>query len=366
MKAMQETYVVQSMIRYWKSYLIPVPDDFPIHPDYLIGCDRENFIAGFKQLHATVGQIYDDMYKDPARYGLPLFEIAKFPVATNEYRAAGHAVYRLGNLIYNLGQASELADGELAVDLERYRITSKGKAVPNANIILGQLPKFGFELAGFNGKNFDKGVKVLRISYPDHPEVMAAFKAFTETVSPEKHDNRRRICKNFYLFHHRLFRAHTGEPPESDLSDFAQVIGADNRAFFSAFHQQMVDRGYEAQYNPSYDWKLDYYRNQKYSYHFCLLDHDDFQLRLKMNNVGAYADFLETCPEQIQGVFLQNPPCLRCRETCPMRVEYEFRGAHHESCVCSTFNFRHPKVEEIDYYLKLIELEDTVKLNNRT
>ncbi len=362
---MREIYISQSVIRYWKRYLIPVPDDFPIHPDYLFKCDRANLITGFKQLNATVGQIFDDMYLDPARYGLPLYEIEKFPQFSKEHRSARNAVYRLGNLFYNLGQAGEFTGGELVVDLEKYSTISKAKAVPNAPMILNQLPKFGFELTGFHGKGFDKGAKVLCIAYPDNPDVMAALKGYTMTVSPEKHDNNHRICKNFYLFHYRLFGTHTGEAPGSDLSDFVQVIGSDNRAFFEAFHQRMVDHRYEARFDTSYDWKVDYFKGNKYSYHFCQLEQDDFQLRLKLNNVRAYTDSLAICSEQVQEVFLQNPPCLRCREVCPMRVEYEFHGTHHESCICGVFQFHSPKAEEINDYLKLIELEEEAKLNNK-
>jgi hypothetical protein len=230
---MQETYISQSVIRYWKRYLIPVPDDFPIHPDYLFGCDRANLITGFRQLNATVGQIFDDMQQDPARYGLPLYEIEKFAMFT--------------------------------------------------------------------------------------------------------------------------------DPPGT----LSQVIGAGSRPFFEAFHQRMVDRGYEARFDASYDWKVDYFKNNKYSYHFCQLEQEVFQLRLKLNNVRAYTDFLESCPERVQETFLQNPPCLRCREVCPMRVEYTFRGTHHESCICGVFQFHFPQVEEIDDYLKLMELEDEAKVNNK-
>src|SRR5512133_2928703 len=116
---MEEIYFSQSVFRYWKMYLIPVPDDFPIHPDYLSGCDRAGFIAGFKQLHAAVGQIYDDMHQDPAGHGLPLYESEKYPLFSKEYRTARHAAFRLGNLFYNLGQAGELTGGELLVDLEK-------------------------------------------------------------------------------------------------------------------------------------------------------------------------------------------------------------------------------------------------------
>ncbi len=358
---MPETYIVQSFLRYWKGYLIPVPDDFPIHPDYLSGCDRASFIKGFQQLNATVGQIFDDMHQDPAWYGLPLYEFEKCPVFSKEYRSAGHAVYRLGNLLYNLGQAGEVSGGELVVDLEKYKDASKRKAVPNAMMILGQLPQFGFELTGFNGKGFDKGAKVLCIAYPDNPDVMAALKGYAMTISPEKHDNNHRICKEFYLFHYRLFGTNTGEAPGSDLSDFGQVIGADNRTFFESFHQQMVGQGYEARYDNSYEWKVDYFKNNKYSYHFCQQQQDDFQLRLKLNNVNAYTSFVETCPERVQQAFLENPPCNHCQEVCSFRIHYDLRGVHHEACICNVFQFHYPKAEEINYYLKLIELEDEAK-----
>jgi hypothetical protein len=358
---MQETYIVQTMLRYWDSYQIPVPDDFPVHPDYLANCDRASLIAGFQQFHPTVWQIYEDMYQDPAGYGLPLYEIEKYPAFSKEYRAAGHAVYRLGNLIYNLGQAGEISCGELVVDLEQYKITSKGKAVPNAPMILSQLPRFGFELTGFNGKGFDKGAKVLCIAYPDNPDVMAAFKAYSMTVSPEKHDNNHRICKNFYMFHYRLLSTHTGEAPGSDLSDFAQVIGPDNRAFFEVFHQRMLDQGYEARYDSSYEWKVDYFKNNKYSYHFCQWEQANFQLRLKLNNVGAYTGFLDTCPEGVQDAFLNNPPCQHCQEVCHFRIAYDFGGTRHEACICNVFQFHHPKVEEVDSYLRLMELEDEAR-----
>lgn len=358
---MQEIYFSQSVVRYWKSYLIPVPDDFPIHPDYLFACDRPSLIAGFKQLNATVGQVFDDMQQDPARYGLPLYEIANYRLFSKEHRSARNAVYRFGNLLYNLGQAGEFIGGDLVVDLEKYKRFSKLKAVPNATMMLNQLPKFGFELTGVNGKGFDKGASVLRIAYPDNPDVMAALKAYSMTVSPEKHENTFRICINFYLFHYRLFSTHTGEAPGQDLSDFMQVIGAGNRPFFAAFHQRMVNQGYDARFDASYDWKVDYYKNNKYSYHFCQLDQDDFLLRLKLNNVRAYTDFLESCPERVQETFLHTSPCLRCREVCSMRIEYAFRGTHHETCICGVFQFHFPKAEEIGDYLKLIELEDEAR-----
>jgi hypothetical protein len=159
-----------------------------------------------------------------------------------------------------------------------------------------------------------------------------------------------------------LFSTHTGEAPGFNLPDFCYVIGAANRPFFNAFYRQLVQNGYEAQNSKSYSWKLDFFKNNKYTYHFCMLQYDDFHLRLKLDHVSSYTDFLATCPEQIQQAFVEHPPCLRCREVCGSRVEYEFCGAHHEMCTCQVFQFHHPKVEEIDTYLKLIELEDQAKL----
>ena len=357
---MEETYYTQNVFRYWMNYMIPVPDDFPVHPDYLFGCDRSDFIAGFKQLHDVVNQIYADMRRDPAVYGLPLIENDKYREGSKERNTARHAIFRLGNLFYNLGQAGELRDGELAVDLKRYKEISKDKSVPGAPMILNQLGKFGFELTGFNGKGFDKGTEELRIAYPDNQHVMLAFKAFSMTVSPENHDNHHRIHKNFYLFHHRMFCEHDGKPAKSDLTDFVQMIGPDNRAFFNLFHQRMLENGYEIDFDKSYDWKLDYDKNKKYSYHFCRFQEDNFTVRLKLSNVARYSAYLDNIPERMQQSILNHWPCHHCREVCGLRVEFDFHGEHHEACVCGVFEFNQPKAEDLDHYMKLLELENQV------
>lgn len=211
----------------------------------------------------------------------------------------------------------------------------------------------------------------MRIAYPDNPNVMIAFKAFSMTVSPEFHDNRHSICKDFYMFHHRLFSTHTGQPPGSDLSDFFQVVSASKNqlpgaqdinqpSFLEPFHQQMAEKGYTTRFNNSYDWKVDFYKGGKYSYHYCLLQEDDFSLRLKLSLINQYINYLDSCPDRMQQVFIHHPPCQHCRERCALRVEYEYRGVHHEACVCSIFSFFNPQTEDIPHYMRLVELEETI------
>ncbi|MHB0999010.1 MAG: hypothetical protein ACYC27_07165 [Armatimonadota bacterium] len=356
---MHDIYWSQRAANLLRENMIPVPDDFYIYPDILYGCGKQDFISAFKQLHQLVADIYSDMAQNPADYALPLYEIEKYRSADREGHASGHSLRSLGLLFYNMGQTGEISDGKLVVGLQKYKVLNQQKKVTGASHLMNKLSQFGFEFTGFNGKGFVKGIDAFTVAYPKNPNVMSALKGYAMTLDPEHHG--RHVQTFFYTFLYKLFGSSSGYYIP-DESCFSERLGADKNAFFDAFNARMVDLGYtqETRYEgPFLDhWKVDYLINNKITSHCFYYNADSLIFRLKLNNAGSYIEFVENCSESVRSSFENNQPCSHCHEgECGYRVSYSLHGTPHEACIYSVFQFNDPKVEDIESYIRLVELE---------
>lgn len=362
---MQEIFHSQKSARCHRENMMPVPDDFTIHPSYLCGCKKEDFIAGFKQLYSTVARIYDDIFQNPADYGLPLFEIEKYRSASREANTSAHSIRFIGHLLYNLGQAGELVDGNLVVNLEKYQALCKEKKVSKAPMIMGKFREFGFEFAGFNGKGFDKGLNSFTVAYPANPHVMAALKGYSMTISPDSVKKRSSLYTQFYHLSYKFLTNPTDQFTGYDASDFSARVGPANSAFFDDFHARMLNLGYtyQADVEGVYSnwWKLEYYAGKERTRHFFSYE-DGFYLRLKLNNIAAYIDFIESCPDSVRFPFENSSICNHyCRDECAFRLTYSIQGKTRETCLCGIFIFKDLRVEDLDIYFQLLELKSSTQ-----
>jgi hypothetical protein len=368
---MGELYYSQRAARHFKENMLPVPDTFEIHSDFLYGSDREDLVEGFKQLHGIASQVYDDMAENPDEYGLPLFEIEKYRWASKEANLSGNAICRFGNLLYNIGQAGELLGDVLVVDMEKYKALGELKKVPNAQKILKRLADFGFEFCGFNGRTFDKGVSAFTVTFPDNRHVVVALKAFSAVISPQNHKNNNEISRKFYGFFHKLLTNNIPVLPQYDLADFIHILGREYSQFFLEFNNRMLSKGYTYQLDDdcggySGHWKLNYQYNNKYAYHFFRYQENELCLRLKLNNVSMYNDYIKTLPDTVkQGIGNHYACTHHCREVCHNRIVFAMNDEKHEACICESFQFHNLKCEDMDCYFKLLELEEEARKNKK-
>ncbi|MBP3568444.1 MAG: hypothetical protein J6K04_04690 [Lachnospiraceae bacterium] len=102
------------------------------------------------------------------------------------------------------------------------------------------------------------------------------------------------------------------------------------------------------------------YSRGKAPYEYALASMEgELLLELRIRNAEKCIEYLKECPEHILEMFRQSDMgCQnRVNGTCKYGVKYSFEGEEKWHCGCCGAPFRlHPVQEEIEHYLKLVEL----------
>jgi len=364
---MADTYYVQVQAKRRRAEMIPVPDEFRVHPDLLMGLEEEAFARGFRELHAILGRLYEEMRAVPDEFGLPLYEIAAYRPVGKEMRGSDASAYRMPNLFACLGRAGTVTPDGLEVDREEFTRLTKAMRVRGLAPLVNRLCEAGFTFSHWSGKAFDRKAERFLAGYSPVPAVMpvlkvAAVRAMEGYQGPKEH-----VSGHLRTMDYKLF-AEPGAPVRYDVSDFCHLIGPAATPFFDAYHRFMTEKGYgyaldddfyRFQYLDSRGKPtLDYFRCADYRYG----DKEGLTLlRLKLNCVDRYNDHVEDCPEQIKQGFRDAWRCQHCTERCNRRVTYRIDGEMRESCICDAFAFFSPRLEDLPIYQALFELEQSAR-----
>jgi len=360
----QHKYCCQNTAQNYLDHIIPVPDEFEINPECIFGLNQNvDFIEGLKTLTEIIKEIYSDMIKKPAEYGLPLIEDVEYTPFNPKAAESKHSSRRLITILHTLAQCGELIDGKIVANKNRFSEICKSLKsvfkISNGNMILKKLCDFGFIINGFNGKTFDKNGETFTFSHADDKiaPVLYGYIKNAPLINPL-------FSLNYYLAvsqenltasHHQVI--------------FAEYLSGSEREFYIRLNEFMENEGYVSGNAPDYrDFAIEYltdYTTEKRVAR-CYSDYGKLRVNLKLHNSGSYAEHIEKMPENVKQIFRKESNCRFCREPCRMRLYRTFEGIEYTDCgYWNGFDIVCYNPDDIEYYSKIILLEIDALKNKR-
>lgn len=339
--------------------IIPVPEAYPLLPGL-----PDDFSKQFSALCELAKEVYRDMAREPAAYGLMLLDIQSgdHNAARDSYRT----IHRFADTLLALSTCGEMKDHALSVDAKKFRAAIK--PVPKYGLVLAKLSDFGFVFSDFNGAVIDKRADTFTFEYPDHPDMIGTIKTYCDCWEALKGD-RRKVKLNPNEFHHHFYRfdykitADMAEIPieqwindEADHGGYAPEMKAFALAFYreslrykgikfdGEYHHKgkriarITSTGYTAQGDPKY------------------------RISAKLKKMDSYMAFIRTLPDTLTAP-MKRSNCNHCtfqgatEAHCKFRLQWTMDGTKHEGCAHACFFFDDWNLDRVPDYWKLLELE---------
>ncbi len=250
--------------------------------------------------------------------------------------------------------SSEYENDSLAVDISKFK--TEMRRYNKYHTILQMLPEYGFKLTGYNPKAFGKDSNYFYLTFPDMPEMIKVLWVFCRGHLYFKQN---RIIKDYVVFHpglENLDYKSTADwnklPMLQKVKDFVYLWGKAPATFYIKFYEYSVNY-------PQVIFDLSYYYKKTRIVKIDSVSETNYILRLKLNNIARYNIYIESLPESIKEVFLTGT-CQHCKppeKKCGFKIQWEHNNQTIEFCSHGSFYFNNPKIEDIPYYFKLLELE---------
>lgn len=230
---------LSARIRQYLHHLPEVPEAFPVRSEYLLdGIGPREFARAFRQYRDMMARVHADMAASPDAYGLVAYS------KRGALRTTRQGIDCMTKLTYALGLCGEVKDRVLRVSGSRLAEARKSRNVGGVSFVLQDMPAlmerltaFGFVIEPLSTAG--DGTCDLQVTTPDHPDLVAAVKAFTLPRAA-----RADIRFDFAYFNHRVFAVGVDEPLPFDDLFSASLLTPENREFVRAFIDQMAELGY--------------------------------------------------------------------------------------------------------------------------
>jgi len=203
-----------------------IPDDFPIHQDYLIdGITTNEWITAYKQYQTIFCDMQAEIAENPYEYGI--IQLDK----SGKYKMIDRMIHQILWLFVSLAQSGEIRDDILYVNGALYSEYINGKAIGSRDAtpkridcLINILPKFGFYLNDFQfGKNDD-----FTVSAPKYHRLMTVIKASTITQYCKKS-----LVSDYASFNYRIYSIAAKAPLPIEITHTYNIMNDDCKAFIS-------------------------------------------------------------------------------------------------------------------------------------
>lgn len=354
-----DLYWVEEWAAIRRNELVPLPEEFSVHEDFLKSIDYEEFVSAFRQVWGMFACLYEDMAKHPDSFGLPLYKRDECDYFSPQAREARNAPHRVFIVLYNILVSGQMIGHELIFDAAKFKTVND---VKNSPLLFERLQDSGFVCFGLKEHKFPKTETGITISCPDNRWVLAVLKQMAEKA---ERLNRRR---DFLICHYKLFQEGLSEANYGNGADIVadQMHTERERDFVYALDEALKKLGYwghERSWNEGVGYA--YYATQKEmqakgTYHFWLLSwKSTLKLYLRIRNVEKCFEYLQECPDSVKQIFLRNDEgcAKRHNGSCKSGVRYRLNEIDYWRCGCCNAPFYfEPQIENITHYVKLVEL----------
>ena len=203
-----------------------IPDEFPIHSDYLIdGIASNEWIAAYKQYQVIFRDMQAEIAANPDKYGI--ITLTK----SGEYKLLDRMTHHILWLFVSLAQSGEIKNDILYVNGALYLEYINGKSIGSRNAtpkridcLFHVLTKFGFDVHNFHfGENKD-----FTISTPKFPRLITVIKASTLTQYCKKS-----LVSDYASFNFRMYSIAANAPLPMESTHTYTIMEEDCQAFIS-------------------------------------------------------------------------------------------------------------------------------------
>ncbi len=360
-----EKYMVSKWALVRRNELVDVPERIKIHKDFLADLPEEEFAYSFRLLHELFYQMYTDMAEEPERFGLPLYGM-DVDYFSKEARETRTAPWKLSVLLLELFALGELRNGVLAVNMAQFREKNQVKK-PDA--LIRVLAEYGFAFAGVKNGKLPPTGSMVEVDYPDNRNHLLVLSLVAKKVMSLQLKN----ANNF--FSHRIafengFIGWNYKLLEDGMDTCSLAEGCDyvgdkmhteaDRKVIAVLDKRLREQGYTSSKGDPNEGPTIRYSKGKGTYDFALASMEgELRLELRIRNAMKCMEYLCECPESILAMFRQTDAGChnRANGTCNCGVKYTFEGEEKWHCGCCGAPFGlHPVEEDIEHYLKLVEL----------
>ncbi len=348
---------------------------FFIHPSFLNGLSESSFHKAYIDLYRIIKKIYTDAKLDPEAMNLPLYKIDEVRAMSNEARESGFSLLWFSSVLFALGLAGTVTDNKLIVNLAGFKAALKNHKHKKLEIQIPYFEKQGFIFTNFDGKKFSTKSDTFTVSFGANPDILTVLCTAARKIDLVEHNKDKPGTFDLYRltqfqhFQSTLFLDNSETIPDYDDGYVVSVLEHDyDKEYYKEMMGFLREQGLEIRIEPHLLKNRLFTKNGKDSLnHFEYTDYrygkeneSRLFLRLKLNNLNSYIDYIQTLPDDIKMAF-KNVGCGHCMEKCPRRLCYTIDGENKEACSCFCFQFWYPNKEYLPYYKELFLKEKAVK-----
>jgi len=327
---------------------------------------KEAFIDGLKSLTEIVQSLYLDMIQDPKGYGLLLVEDIDYGKYNPKAASSGQSAYRLVSTLHTMVRFGTLSGDGITVDRKLFTETCKKLkmySISNSNMIFSKLCDFGFIIQNFNGKTLDKNSDTFTILYPDDNNIIPALFGYMANTPLRKHA----------IFSLNYFLAIPQEEWPEDLHQtiFSAYLSSSDQEFYAGINKHLMSQGLIVGNSDDYSsisFRVEYLLTLKATSRLvaCLTNNKKLRILLRLRNIDAYTQYLETVPESVKSLVRTQSTCRNCQENCAMLNTWTFQGITYEACAYQQyFEISSYDVSDVGYYNEIITREIAAAKNKK-
>ncbi|BDF47830.1 hypothetical protein [Eisenbergiella sp.] len=362
--------------------LIDLPEDFPIHPDYVRQLPKEQITAALRIIHKMLFDVFQDIAEHPECFSMPLVEIrtdnlTKYGFPPPKAQSSKRAAYMFLDALINVLISGTIRNNELEVVPEKLLAANKNDhlseykayapksyTIKNVDKLYSQFDRYGLYLEGLKNYRPVPCGESIHLSFPDNPDVLTVLK----WMADKAHEHNRRqefmVCNYRLLqddrntFHYTAAdyladKMHTQQEKEcvyrfdsamqekgllSEIDNRGEMPGEDNYAVFYYFREK--DKGNRSKAG----YKLSSQRTK-------------LQLGLRIKCIQNCAGYIENSPDEIKSIFIPGDTGCDNRAQCTRGQAYILDGREYWHCACSggLFTMR-PEIRYLSDYINLVEI----------
>ena len=354
-----DKYYVQTITRNYLKNILDVPLSFNVHERFLYGLDQEQFIEGFNVLVSLIKQLYSDIIKNPADFGMLLKEIDEDDSKNADYTNSNSSFLRIPNLLVVLGAFSTLeSDMSFTIDGDILSTEAKKLKISGVPFLLNKMRDYGFEISDF-GKSPKPG-DLITISYPDNRSLLIALKAISVAhVELNKGDIRNPKHRYFYMMHTGLLENDVIKEPKLTIDNVLHTLSTAQRKQAMVLHEIAADITKQKIRMGGFmrnDWACIYtdYKSKKVlmTLH---VDQSSFSAKLNLQHIGQYISLISEMPNDIIDTITGSGwECGKCNPRCTGGFAFELDSKAYDKCHCGSFMFYHISDESVEYCKQLL------------
>lgn len=359
-------YYVQEIACNYLKNISPEPKAVKVHPTFLYGVDKDDFLDGFLALNRLVKELYAAVVEDPADFGMLLKENTEYNAKNTDYTNSAASFMRVPNLLLLLGTLGELqSDHTLILTGKKLLASAKELKITGLPLLLSKLGAYGLITEGYS-KTL-KETDLLRVSCPDSPFLTVSLKAMAQAMLTLNKGDLKKAKNYFYMLHEGLLEKEEVKAPKLTVDHIYNALDSEKKEVAKALNEMVSSTCKYAIRMGGFsrnDWSCVYTDTKSKKVLMSLqVEQEKLTAKLNLQNIAKYMEKVMTFPQSILHTMKTSGwECGACREGCSGGFAFEMEGKAYNKCRCGSFLFPEISAKELSYYKEMLDLERSVEV----